>query len=91
MKISSRFDAGNIEVISADTASDIQLSIKPDNGSDFFQWFYFRVQGASRQALTMRITNAADAAYAEGWDGYQAVASYDRQCWFRVPTQYEKG
>lgn len=91
MKISSRFDAGNIEVINSDTVDDIQLAIKPDHQSDFFQWFYFRVQGAERQAITLRITNAAQAAYAEGWDGYQTVASYDRKRWFRVPTRYENG
>jgi murein tripeptide amidase MpaA len=26
-----------------------------------------------------------------GWRGYQAVASYDRERWFRVPTTYQDG
>ena len=39
----------------------------------------------------MRLCNAHEAAYVDGWDGYQAVASYDRQYWFRVPTRYDNG
>jgi murein tripeptide amidase MpaA len=39
----------------------------------------------------MRILNAGQASYPDGWVGYQAVASYDRQSWFRVPTTYENG
>ena len=34
----------------------------------------------------MTFENAADCAFAEGWRDYQAVASYDRVNWFRVPT-----
>src|SRR6202044_2542934 len=33
--------------------------------------------------------NAAECAFAEGWRDYQAVASYDRVNWFRVPTRYD--
>ena len=91
LTISAGFDAGNIEVISAERADDIQLAIRPDNQSEFLQWFYFRVQGCEAHSLTMSLVNAGDAAYEEGWPGYQAVASYDREYWFRVPTRYEDG
>lgn len=91
LKISSQFDAGNIEVVSASAVDDIQLKISKDHQSDFFQWFYFRVQGGAGQALEMRLINAAEAAYPDGWDDYQAVASYDRQEWLRVPACYENG
>jgi murein tripeptide amidase MpaA len=37
----------------------------------------------------MHLNNAGNAAYLEGWEDYQAVASYDREHWFRVPTQYD--
>jgi murein tripeptide amidase MpaA len=37
----------------------------------------------------MTIENAAGAAYPDGWKGYQALASYDRETWFRVPTDYD--
>ncbi|MEH6576405.1 MAG: M14-type cytosolic carboxypeptidase [Amphritea sp.] len=91
LTVSSGFDAGNIEVITSQDCTDIQLKIRKDNGSDFFQWFYYRVQGALDHPLRMRLCNAHEAAYVDGWDGYQAVASYDRQYWFRVPTRYDNG
>ncbi|MBR8534107.1 hypothetical protein KDU71_00915 [Carboxylicivirga sediminis] len=87
--ISSTFDAGNVEVIKADNPKDIQLNIRKDSGSDFLQWFYFRVQGAKDTACKLNLLNAGDAAYPEGWDNYQARASYDRITWFQIPTQYD--
>ena len=47
LTVSSGFDAGNIEVVTSQDCSDIQLKIRKDNGSDFFQWFYYRVQGGA--------------------------------------------
>lgn len=91
LKVSSHFDAGNIELISQSESGELQLEIRRDHQSDFFQWFYYRVQGAAEQALTMRMLNANQAAYLGGWEDYQAVASYDRQHWFRVPTRYQNG
>ncbi len=91
IRISSGFDSGNIEVLDLSSPHDIQLSIRKDNQSDFFQWFHFRVQGAAGEELTMRLVNADQAAYVDGWPGYRAVASYDRQYWFRVPTSFEQG
>ncbi len=91
IRISSGFDSGNIEVLDLSSPHDIQLSIRKDNQSDFFQWFHFRVQGAAAEELTMRLVNAGQAAYVDGWPDYRAVASYDRQNWFRVPTSFEQG
>lgn len=91
LKVSSQFDAGNIEVIENSSLQDIQLQIRKDHNSDFYQWFYFRVQGGAGETLRLRLLNAAEAAYPDGWDNYQAVASYDRQEWFRVPTRYNNG
>ena len=87
--ISSSFDAGAIEVISLERPDDIRLNIRKDNASDFLQWFYYRVSGCAGQQLKMRLLNASQAAYEKGWPDYQAVASYDRQHWFRVPTSYD--
>lgn len=87
--ISSNFDAGAIEVVSLERADDIRLNIRKDSAADFLQWFYFRASGVAGQALRIRLLNAAQAAYEQGWPGYQAVASYDRQHWFRVPTRYD--
>lgn len=89
IKISDQFDAGAIEVAHADNPAAIELKLRKDSHADFLQWFYFRLQGARGKACTMRFLNASDATYPDGWENYQAVASYDREQWFRVPTTYD--
>ncbi|NHK26696.1 carboxypeptidase family protein [Parvularcula flava] len=89
--ISSNFDGGNIICNACDDASDIRLEIRKDHQSDFYQWFYFRLSGAEAVPVTMTIENAASAAYPQGWPDYRAVASYDRETWFRVDTTYKDG
>ncbi|WP_440876738.1 M14 family metallopeptidase [Thalassotalea sp. PLHSN55] len=88
-KISDNFDSGNIRVINATNPENIELEIKHDNDSEFYQWFHFKLHNTDRCQHTLNITNAGKAAYVEGWENYQAVASYDREHWFRVPTQYD--
>jgi len=89
--ISCQFDSGNIEVINSESEDNIRLAIRNDNNSDFYQWFHFKVHGQSDQNYRFCIENASDAAYAAGWEDYQAVASYDRETWFRVDTDYRDG
>lgn len=89
MQISSNFDSGNIEVISAESPSNIQLAIKKDHQSEFYQWFHFKLHNTEHSEHVMHLTNAGKSAYVEGWKDYQAVASYDRQHWFRVPTTFD--
>lgn len=91
MKISTQFDAGSIIVKDLSNPNNIRLAIRADNASEFAQWFYFRLQGAAYTPCTMNFENAAQSAYPAGWEDYQAVASYDRQNWFRVPSRYENG
>ena len=91
MRITANFDAGNIEVINLDDKKDIQLAIRPDVGNEFFQWFNFRIEGEVGEQYILNILNAGQASYIEGWENYQAVASYDRQHWFRLPTFYKDG
>jgi len=91
VKISSNFDAGNIEVIEAENSSNIRLRILKDHKSDFYQWFHFRLTGARGKLCAMTIENAATSAYPDGWKDYQACASYDREEWFRVSTVYHDG
>ena len=91
MQITDNFDSGNIRVIDASDANNIQLEIKHDNQSEFYQWFHFKLQtdlsaNGDRLEHVMHLNNAGKAAYVEGWEDYQAVASYDREHWFRVPT-----
>ncbi|WP_201574685.1 M14-type cytosolic carboxypeptidase [Psychrobacter sp. H8-1] len=91
MHITANFDAGNIDVISLKDKKDIQLAIRPDVGEAFFQWFNFRLTGQVGEQYILNIINAGEASYVKGWEGYQAVASYDREYWFRLPTTYKDG
>ena len=90
-KISSNFDAGAISIIDSTDSQNIRLALRGDNAASFSQWFYFRLQGAAYQPCRIRIENAGQSSYPEGWEDYQATASYDRSNWFRVPTHYEDG
>ena len=89
MKISANFEGGNIEVISIEDHNNIELKIRKDNNSDHFQWFYFRLQGAAGYPCKLKITNAHQASYPEGWENYQARISYDRIVWIQTPTKYD--
>src|SRR3990167_8279747 len=89
IKISHEFDAGAIEVKRADHPQSIDLHLRKDSHADIMQWFYFRLQGARGEACTIRFLNAGQAIFRAGWENYQAVASYDRVNWFRVPTMYD--
>lgn len=86
IKITDSFDSGNIRVLDCSDPQNIQLEIKNDNNSDFFQWFHFQVQTTPGTKLKLRITNAHKSAYVPGWENYKAVASYDRKDWFRVAS-----
>ncbi|TKC80075.1 carboxypeptidase family protein [Trinickia terrae] len=89
LSITTNFDAGAVEVLSCEKADDIRLRIRRDSHAEFAQWFYFRVSGARGERCMMTFENASECAFAEGWRGYEAVASYDRVNWFRVPTSYD--
>ncbi|MFC6439853.1 M14-type cytosolic carboxypeptidase [Bowmanella sp. JS7-9] len=89
MRISSNFDSGNIEVLRAERADDIQLAIRKDNQSEFYQWFHFRLDSTAMVNHKLTINNLAKSAYPDGWEGYSAVASYDRQEWFRIDCAFD--
>ncbi|MBV8048036.1 MAG: hypothetical protein JO171_12825 [Paludibacterium sp.] len=89
MQISHQFDAGSIEIVSADHFENIQLRIRKDNAAEFAQWFHFRLQGAAYQHCTIKFLNAGESAYPKGWVDYQPMASYDRINWFRVPAEFD--
>lgn len=91
MFISQDFDAGNIEVIACDRADDIQLNIRKDANSDFYQWFYFRLTGARGQDCRIQILNGRNVAYPDGFRNYRVCYSYDRQTWFRHGTELQDG
>jgi murein tripeptide amidase MpaA len=89
IKISSQFDAGAIDIVNATSANAIDLNIRKDSHADITQWFYFRLQGAQGEPCTIRLLNAGQSAYPKGWEDYNAMASYDRISWFRVPTSFD--
>jgi murein tripeptide amidase MpaA len=89
IKISQNFDAGAIDVVSTTDVGNIELRLRADSHAEFAQWFYFRLQGARDQEATIRILNAGEATYPDGWVNYRAVASYDRENWFRVETEFD--
>lgn len=91
MHVSSQFDGGNIRLLDCAEANNIRLEIRRDRESGFLQWFYFRLSGAAQKQCLLRITNAGECSYPKGWEDYRAVASYDREFWFRVDTFYEDG
>ena len=88
--ISAAFDAGNIRVLGV-RDDGFDLEIVPDHGSDFYQWFYFRLTGAAGRPLALRILNASGSAYPLGWPGYKARVSADRHNWRQVDTTYAEG
>jgi murein tripeptide amidase MpaA len=88
-RISCQFDAGAIEVVDDTRIDDLRVRLRADSHADFRQWFHFRLQGARGHPARIRVVNAGQATYVDGWQGYQAVASYDRRHWFRVPTTFD--
>lgn len=90
ISINAAFDSGNIVVDSID-GTRARLSIRKDRESDFFQWFHFRVACAVGDELELAIAGLGESAYPDGWPGYAACASYDRENWFRLDTGYEAG
>jgi len=89
ISITSNFDSGNILVESINNNGNIDLKIRKDTHAEFFQWFYYRVTGVHDTKLSMRILNAGGASYPEGFEDYQARASYDKINWFVVPTSFD--
>ena len=89
ISVTAAFDSGNIVVGHCRGPHDIELSIRKDAHSDFYQWFYFRLSGAKDQPCSIRIIDLAGSAYPGGWPHYRAVVSGDRRHWTRTETRYD--
>ena len=81
------FDGGNIEALGGEDGR-FDLAIRPDTKAAFYQWFYFRVDGAAGTPLELRLTNAGGSAYPNGWPGYAARVSADNAEWSCAETSY---
>ncbi|WP_324749182.1 M14-type cytosolic carboxypeptidase [Sphingomonas sp. LY54] len=90
LSVTSAFDGGNIRLVGIEE-NRVDLEIVKDHQSDFYQWFFFRVTGAGGRPLQLRILNSAGSAYPNGWPGYRARMSYDREYWEQVETGYDDG
>lgn len=94
ISISSGFDSGNIRVLSiTDTPAGVRadLEIVTDHQSDFYQWFHFRLSNAAGRDVDLRIVNSGGSAYPDGWAGYSARVSEDRETWVQADTSYADG
>lgn len=86
--IDCNFDSGNIEVISQHGCT-AKLAIRRDHNSEFRQWFHFRISGAKGQQLTLKIIDLETSAFADGWPGYNARISEDREYWGVADSAYD--
>jgi murein tripeptide amidase MpaA len=89
LSVCAAFDSGNIIVHRLDGPDAIELGIRKDRDSAFFQWFHFRLSGARGVPCVLKITGLETSAYPGGWPGYRAAASDDRQHWWRAETSYD--
>lgn len=89
LHISTQFDSGAIEVVSLEDSRNIRLRVRSDSAAEFAQWFHFALHGAAGQPVTLHFENAGQCAYPKGWEGYRVAASFDRQHWFRIDTEYD--
>ena len=87
MEISQNFDSGNIEIINCSSPEKIEVAIRKDSNSNFYQWFYFRLSGVRDTECNIYIRNADGAAYPKGFENYEVCCSYDKSSWFRHKTE----
>ena len=90
LSINAAFDGGNIRLVSVE-GDTVDLEIRRDHYSGFYQWFFFRLAGARGRKVQLRIRNAGGSAFPGGWPGYQTRASTDLQAWRMIPTRYADG
>ncbi len=89
IQITAAFDSGNIAVHDI-SGTKAELSIRKDKDNDFFQWFHFRVTCEIGDTLELNINGLKDSAYPQGWPGYNACVSEDREYWGRADSSYDK-
>jgi len=87
--IDAAFDSGNIEVLSVEGRT-ARLALRKDHGSEFAQWFHFRVSGTAGEGVELKLTGLNDSAYPGGWPDYDACVSEDREYWARAASSFDK-
>jgi murein tripeptide amidase MpaA len=89
ISVESRFSSGSIEVERARGQGPIELRLRDDSAADIRQWFHFAVRSDSDRARRIVITNASEATFANGWEGYRAMVQRAGRGWSRAETSYD--
>ena len=89
MEISADLCGGNINVVYIPSDRVAELALRPDSAAGIKQWFHFKARVERGVPVEYRILNAGEATYHGSWDGYRALASYDLERWFRIPTTFD--
>jgi murein tripeptide amidase MpaA len=91
MEIDAELDGGSILVVNAHRPGVAELALRDDCAAAMRQWFHFLVRAEPHEQLALRIINAGSSTFPDGWHGYRALASYDLETWFRLPTRLDRG
>jgi murein tripeptide amidase MpaA len=89
MEISADICGGSIQVVRVLSESAVELALRKESAADLKQWFHWKARAPRGAPAEYRIVNANEAGNPQSWENYQALASYDRERWFRVPTTYD--
>jgi murein tripeptide amidase MpaA len=89
MHVDAELCGGSIHVVRQHHGAAADLALRHDSASQMRQWFHFRVQGARDAEVELAIVNAGEATFSNAFHGFRALASYDLERWFRVPTDFD--
>lgn len=89
MQISADICGGSIHVVHLPDSRSAELTLRPDSAASLKQWFHWKARVERGVPAEYRILNAGEAGSPGCWDNYRALASYDLERWFRVPTTFD--
>lgn len=89
MQISADICGGSIHVVRAPRDNLVELALRPDSASPIKQWFHWMARVERGAPVEYKIINASEVGNTACWQGYRALASYDRERWFRIPTSFD--
>lgn len=89
MQISADICGGNIHVVNVPNNHTAELALRPDSAAPIKQWFHWKARVERGGPVEYKIINASEVGHGGCWDGYRALASYDMEKWFRVPTTFD--
>lgn len=89
LAIEADFSSGSIEVGRVRSNGPVELRLRDDTAADIRQWFHFVVRSDSPKPRKLVITNASEATFANGWEGYSAMARRIGRGWARAATSYD--